>query len=222
MYRRSLYYSTSPHPESPLRYYLREQRRSSLVARVPSPSRPLLFFPRPIPLLFLFPSRATLAKSPNRGQSFAKRRRTSPPRSTHCVYSTRLCCRSRIESRGNTDVRETLNRACRGMPGEGTTAAASHSRFKQLQEASFSRIYQLQEAMNVTTTEAICCGVIVCNVFVLLFAAIFASDGSGQENVFDERTWANSDDQSKPPLNSIAVDAATPPPIVVMKSGKKD
>ncbi|GJP29197.1 hypothetical protein CLOM_g19139 [Closterium sp. NIES-68] len=107
------------------------------------------------------------------------------------------------------------------MPGVAA-AVASRSRIQQLQDASFSQIQQLQEAMNVTATEAICCGVIICNVLVLMFAAIFASDGSGQENVFDERTWANSDDQSKPPLNSISVDAATPPPVVVMKSGKKD
>ena len=56
--------------------------------------------------------------------------------------------------------------------------------------------------MNVTAAEAICCGCVVMNVFLLFIAAVMFSDGGGQENVMDDKLWEGSDSNCRNPMNT--------------------
>lgn len=77
--------------------------------------------------------------------------------------------------------------------------------------------------MKMTVLDTVCVGIIVCNLVVMCVAAmVLCEDGAGSSNdVFSEKTWAESDVQSSTGMNIINIDELAPPELMVMSKSTK-
>lgn len=72
--------------------------------------------------------------------------------------------------------------------------------------------------MAVSWGEGICCGVMVCNVVILIFASMLFSEGGDGVNVMDEKLWA----QDETAVTTGRDDTMVVPRLVEMKLEKND
>lgn len=72
--------------------------------------------------------------------------------------------------------------------------------------------------MAVSWGEGICCGVIVCNVVILIFGSVFFSEGGEGIDVMDDKVWV----QGERTVTTVGDDTMAVPRLVEVKLQKNN